>query len=163
MKSFFLTGVFLSASLCALSGEPFLRNASFELGTEDWKLVRFAQKESSFRKGVPDRKYKIHGRQSLRIDNPDADTIELTSRLLSPQGPHIHVLLVCQERSTPSSSRSDDLAVRQPLVCGDIACNSHIRIETLPLHVPGSGRFRLSSPLHLGKLGRKSKFSHVVD
>lgn len=83
MKSFFLTGVFLGASLCALSGEPFLRNASFELGTEDWKLVRFAQKESSFRKGVPDRKYKIHGRQSLRIDNPDADTIELTSRLLS--------------------------------------------------------------------------------
>ena len=82
MKSCFISGLLLTVMLFSLSGAPILRNASFELGTEDWKLVRFARKESPFRGAVPDGDTRVHGRLSLRIENPDADSLELTSGLV---------------------------------------------------------------------------------
>ncbi len=54
-----------------------IRNASFELGDADWGVVRSTRSDVIFRQPVRDAENPVHGRCSLRFDNPNADTVEL--------------------------------------------------------------------------------------
>ena len=79
MKKIFFSVAVLTGVLSALSAAPEIRNGSFELGSDDWTVVRFSRKDQYFRPAQPDPKQRIHGRQSLRIDNPNADSVELSA------------------------------------------------------------------------------------
>lgn len=79
MKKIFFSAAVLTGVLSALSAAPEIRNGSFELESDDWTVVRFSRKDQYFRPAQPDPKQRIHGRQSLRIDNPNADSVELSA------------------------------------------------------------------------------------
>lgn len=59
-----------------------IRNSSFELGRAEFGIRRFVRpgQPKLFGEPVFDTAEKIHGKQSLRFDNPGADMIELVSR-----------------------------------------------------------------------------------
>ncbi len=78
MKKIFLSAAVLTGIL-SVSAAPPIRNGSFELGCDDWTLVRFSRQDSQFRPAQSDRTTSVHGRQSLRIENPGADSVELSA------------------------------------------------------------------------------------
>ena len=74
-------GFLLFPALCFAAGNP-IPNSSFELGRADFSVNRAVglDKPAVFREVFFDTEDKIHGNQSLRIDNPDMDVLELVSR-----------------------------------------------------------------------------------
>lgn len=77
------SAVFLLLSAgAALAAQNPIRNSSFELGRADFGIRRYVRPENRkvFQEPVFDTKEKIHGKQSIRFDNPGADMIELVSR-----------------------------------------------------------------------------------
>ncbi len=82
MKHFlFSLLLFLSVSSFIAAANP-IRNSSFELGRADFGISRHIRPENRkiFLEPVFDTAEKVHGRQSIRFDNPGGDTIELVSR-----------------------------------------------------------------------------------
>lgn len=67
-------------TLCA-DANP-IRNSSFELGRAEFGIRRYVRpgQPKVFQEPVFDTAEKIHGKQSIRFDNPGADMIELISR-----------------------------------------------------------------------------------
>ena len=88
----FLPIPLLAAILLPLNAENPVRNASFELGCGDWDLVRFSRQDTVFRDAVSDASNPVHGTKSLRIENPDADTIELSGREVLLKKNHTYTL-----------------------------------------------------------------------
>ncbi len=70
------TGMMLTQQLAG--AENMVRNSSFELGLADWALVRISE-NTAYIDAVKDVREKIHGASSLKIFNPDADTIRMFS------------------------------------------------------------------------------------
>ena len=78
---FFIFFFLLSFHLTTLlSADNLIQDGSFELGNSDWRTIRFSKQGKFFRAPHVDRSDFIHGKQSLFIENPDADTIELTGK-----------------------------------------------------------------------------------
>ena len=79
MKNLF---ILFFAACTAFAGTNPIHNSSFELGRADFGISRYIRPENRkvFLEPVFDTKEKIHGRQSIRFDNPGADMIELVSR-----------------------------------------------------------------------------------
>ena len=65
--------------LC-LSADNLLHNSSFELGSSDFSILRLSDQEMEYRKPIADSKEKIHGNYSLKIENPQGNCIQMTSR-----------------------------------------------------------------------------------
>ena len=168
MKKIFFSVTVLTGVLSALSAAPEIRNGSFELGSDDWTVVRFSRKDQYFRP-APDPKQRISETEdSWPAEPPDRQSecgFRRTFRCpgLSAQRTDIHSFVVRPERPAAPSSRRHDLPVRRPLVR---PCRSYLRhsiLEAFSLHVPRSGGFGLPPSLHLGKLGREGESGHVVD
>ena len=73
-----LTG---TAGLLLADANP-IRNSSFELGRAEFGIRRYVRQGNPkhFQEPVFDTTEKIHGKQSIRFDNPGGDVIELVSR-----------------------------------------------------------------------------------
>ena len=72
----------LSGALLTRAFGVELYNSSFELGRAEFGIRRYVRpgNPKRFQEPVFDTAEKIHGKQSLRFDNPGADMIELVSR-----------------------------------------------------------------------------------
>jgi hypothetical protein len=97
----FLPIPLLAAILLPLNAANPVRNASFELGCGDWDLVRFSRQDTVFRDAVSDASNPVHGTKSLRIENPDADTIELSGREVLLKKNHTYTLSWYAKSSRP--------------------------------------------------------------
>ena len=98
MNRHFLIPLFAALSLNAAN---LIRNASFELGCGDWNLVRFSSQDAIFRKAVSDTENQVHGMRSLCIENPDADTIELSGWGIPLKKDHTYTLSWYAKSSRP--------------------------------------------------------------
>ena len=151
----FLLIPLLAVILLPLNAANPIRNASFELGCSDWDLVRFSRQDTVFRDAVSDASNPVHGTKSLRIENPDADTIELSGREVLLKKNHTYTLSWYAKSSQPLRFRGAMVAenrARQWFVylirqydCG---------METLSMHVHRTGELRIHPEIHLGKLER---------
>lgn len=76
-----VSGLLLCSMLGVAAGNP-IPNSSFELGRTTFSVNRAVGLEhpAVFREVAFDTDDRIHGRQSLRIDNPGMDVLELVSR-----------------------------------------------------------------------------------
>lgn len=82
MKFPFLPLLLLGTAGTLLADANPIRNSSFELGRAEFGIRRYVRpgNPKRFQEPVFDTAEKIHGKQSLRFDNPGADMIELVSR-----------------------------------------------------------------------------------
>lgn len=107
MNRHFLIPLFAALSLNAAN---LIRNASFELGCGDWNLVRFSSQDAIFRKAVSDTENPVHGMRSLCIENPDADTIELSGWEIPLKKDHTYTLSWYAKSSRPLRLRGAMIA-----------------------------------------------------
>lgn len=151
----FLPIPLLAAILLPLNAENPVRNASFELGCGDWDLVRFSRQDTVFRDAVSDASNPVHGTKSLRIENPDADTIELSGREVL-----LKKIILIRSRGTrkqPASAVPRCHGRRKPgetVVCLYLIRQYDCGMETLSMHVHRTGELRIHPEIHLGKLER---------
>lgn len=108
-----LTICTLFAVLFPLCGGNPIRNASFELGSGDWNVVRFSMKNTGFIAPFSDAEESVHGKRSLRIDNPNADTIELTGQEIALKKGRTYTLSWYAKSSKPLCLRGAVIAEDQ--------------------------------------------------
>ncbi len=150
MNRHFLIPLFAALSLNAAN---LIRNASFELGCGDWNLVRFSSQDAIFRKAVSDTENPVHGMRSLRIENPDADTIELSGWEIPLKKDHTYTLSWYAKSGKPGET-----VVRLYLVC-----QHDSGMETLSMHFHRTGQLCIHPEIHLGKLGGNRQHSDTLD
>ena len=77
MKS--ILTILLGACLAGTVAANPIRNSSFELDSANFGVVRFARSGGGYLKPEFDTASAVHGRQSIRFANPNADMIEFLS------------------------------------------------------------------------------------
>lgn len=121
----FLLLLFQAGGLLTAGTNP-IRNSSFELGSADFGISRHIRPENKkvFLDAVFDSAEKIHGKQSIRFDNPGGDMIELVSREYKLIPGRVYTFSWYMKSSTP-------LNIRAGQYCGEATPRSKIWTMTV--------------------------------
>ena len=99
-----------------LAAGNLLPDASFELGGADYAKLRYARpmqpEEVKYLPPVPDQSTRVHGRQSLRFDNPDATPAVLRSPDFSVTPGKPYTLSFYAKSSKPVKLRYLPISIR---------------------------------------------------